>query len=683
MAANRTRTRFSREISVKSIWKTILRCVAPAIVLVAVLSGCDILGAVFGDDSEYAAIEGVRAEYQQDGSILITWQAHEDIDRVDIWMAQGQASDFQSLASAWNSNSYVHSELQANTTYFYQVRAIRGDVYGDFSETVSATTPFGGGGGGTDSSGGDQELYQLNNWQFFNSDEGAVLWYFFQASPGATYEIQFKDATDGEMDDTADIRVSVYHEDRSTTYAGLVGLDSGYTVEHTLVVPAGQARVYLKVEVLQTGSFGIRPNTITTSNESRLASIEVEDGIYSLSPAFDSDVFSYSLVVSSSFSTLDFGQVWGVDFNAEIVVTVDGTQVPFSAGQFSATGMTPGVQSVIVITSTASDGSSTNSYTITVDLVSGNGNMASLAISEGALSPAFDIDEHFYSVLVDATVSQIAVTPIAEDTDASILVNGVPVASGSLSASETLGFGLNEDILYVEIEAPDGSNSSSYYIDVTRSLTGDFDLVVGNAIDVIYDEGQKEYTVELETSASSALLEITPVDNTAAILVDGVSGSPRSIAISNGAYTETVVPVVITPNGGAGTPESFTVRLVTSWTADSPGDQPTLWYGFTAVSGTDYRVQWDDLINGSGTFPADVVVSGYHQDQTTLYSGFDTINSGYSAPVTFSATSSETVYLRVRSLDGGNVGNFGIRVFDVTNSTWVTFMSVGNTVIVR
>jgi len=93
----------------------------------------------------------------------------------------------------------------------------------------------------------------------------------------------------------------------------------------------------------------------------------------------------------------------------------------------------------------------------------------------------------------------------------------------------------------------------------------------------------------------------------------------------------------------------------------------TKWYYFPGTLGKSYNIYWDDASEGSGNYTADVVVSGYREDQTTPY--FTDIDNGYSSPQTINVLATEDTYLKVTNQ--GSTGDFAIRIYcsGVDNST--------------
>ena len=116
------------------------------------------------------------------------------------------------------------------------------------------------------------------------------------------------------------------------------------------------------------------------------------------------------------------------DTNATI--RVNGTIV--ASGSASANiPLTVGSNTINVVV-TAQDGTTTNTYTITVTRASSsNADLSNLTVSQGTLTPAFATATTSYTDSVINSVTGMTVTPTASDTTATIRVNGTIVASGA------------------------------------------------------------------------------------------------------------------------------------------------------------------------------------------------------------------------------------------------------------
>ncbi|WP_437317615.1 cadherin-like beta sandwich domain-containing protein [Sorangium sp. So ce385] len=143
---------------------------------------------------------------------------------------------------------------------------------------------------------------------------------------------------------------------------------------------------------------------------------------------------------------------------------------------------------------------------------SADASLSGLAVSSGALSPAFDPGSKLYVVSVEDQIASIEVTPTASAEGATIAVNGTAVASGSASPPIPLIEG-GSTAITIEVTAPSG-DVTSYGVVVLRGGVASAYLKASNT-----DAGdQFGFAVALDgnTLAVSALGE-----DSAATGVDG------------------------------------------------------------------------------------------------------------------------------------------------------------------
>jgi hypothetical protein len=95
-----------------------------------------------------------------------------------------------------------------------------------------------------------------------------------------------------------------------------------------------------------------------------------------------------------------------------------------------------------------------------------NAALASLALSQGALSPAFAGGLTAYTATVPHGVAQLSLTPVAAQAGASITVNGVVVTSGMATAPLPLAVGAN--VIQVDVVAENGVARRTYTVTVER-----------------------------------------------------------------------------------------------------------------------------------------------------------------------------------------------------------------------
>ncbi len=111
----------------------------------------------------------------------------------------------------------------------------------------------------------------------------------------------------------------------------------------------------------------------------------------------------------------------------------------------------------------------TGDFDLNARLMSSDATLSGLALSAGALSPAFAADETSYAASVGHAQNTITVTPTANHGQATITVKGVATTSGA--ASDALSLLVGENAIAVVVTAEDGTQRT-YTVTVTRAAYG-------------------------------------------------------------------------------------------------------------------------------------------------------------------------------------------------------------------
>jgi hypothetical protein len=191
-----------------------------------------------------------------------------------------------------------------------------------------------------------------------------------------------------------------------------------------------------------------------------------------------------------------------------------------------------------------------------------------------------------------------------------------------------------------------------------------FEAAAGTAYRVWWnDSGDGDGTKTLNT-------QVTAYDSNRNQLFSEYSGwdTPRSTPIISGS----TIYLKVTPWNSANT-GTFAIAYTAS-TGMRPGIPNTpltvntwangvistsgreVWYSFTNVTGTSYRVWWNDSSDGDGTKTLNTRVTAYDSNWNQLFSEY----SGWDTPRTIPVTSGSTIYLRVTPWNSGNTGTFAI-----------------------
>ena len=207
------------------------------------------------------------------------------------------------------------------------------------------------------------------------------------------------------------------------------------------------------------------------SSDARLLSLAPDHG--QLQPAFDPDVFAYTMTVPY--------EVEAVTFTAE--------PVPGAACRVNRKNLgSGGSDTLFRITVTAEDGETKSEYQVTVHRqekeeeekpeLNSDASLLSLTPASGTLTPAFDPDVYEYSLTVPFEVTTMTFT--AE----------VPEGATYRVNRKNLGAGGSDTLFRITVTAEDGETKNEYHVTVHRS--------------------EKEEEEKPELSADASLLSLTP-----------------------------------------------------------------------------------------------------------------------------------------------------------------------------
>ncbi|HZY37416.1 MAG TPA: FG-GAP-like repeat-containing protein [Mucilaginibacter sp.] len=191
-----------------------------------------------------------------------------------------------------------------------------------------------------------------------------------------------------------------------------------------------------------------------------LTNLTISNG--TLTPAFESGTLTYTDTVANTVTSVT---VTPTVTDTTATVKVNGVTV--ASG--TASGAIPLVigPNTIKVVVTAQDGTTTNTYTITViRAASSDASLIDLTVSEGTLTPVFNSGTTAYTDSVSNLITSITVTPTTSNNYATVTINGVVVASGTPSNAIPLAVG--ENTITVIVTAQDGLTTDTYTIHVYR-----------------------------------------------------------------------------------------------------------------------------------------------------------------------------------------------------------------------
>jgi gliding motility-associated-like protein len=304
--------------------------------------------------------------------------------------------------------------------------------------------------------------------------------------------------------------------------------------------------------------------TRTGSANANLAGLAISSG--TLNPAFASGTTSYTASVGGGIMSITVTPTAG---DAGATITVNGTAV--SSGSASpAISLNPG-NNVITTVVTAQDGTTTKTYTLTVNKApSPNANLSLLRLVGADLSPAFTTANTSYTATVADSITSAIVKPTTTVAGATVKVNGQPVASGASSASIPLSEGLNT--ITTVVTAQDGVTTKTYTIVVGRgsSNTNLSNLKIsGAALSPAFNFSTTSYTATVGNTVSSVTVTPHTGQATATVKVNGTavaSGTPSDpIALSVG---PNIINTVVTAQDSI-TTETYTVTVTRAPSANA------------------------------------------------------------------------------------------------------------------
>jgi hypothetical protein len=298
----------------------------------------------------------------------------------------------------------------------------------------------------------------------------------------------------------------------------------------------------------ETRTYTINVIREVASSNANLNSLVFSSG--AVSPAFDAGITAYTSTVPYAASSITLTPTTALGGG-----TISVNSAPVNSGVASSPIALSVGANIITVVSTAQDGSTTKTYTITITRtpVSTNKNLSALTLSSGTLSPVFASNTISYMASVLYAVSGLQVTPTLSDSLATMTVNGNANTSGAASGNLSLSVGSN--IITIIVTAEDTS-TKTYTLTVTRgasSTNNDLNglVVTPGVLSPAFSSGTLTYSVLVSNLAST--MAVTPTL--------GASTSALEISWNAGSYTATgsgVASSSLTPVSGT---NSLNVRV--------------------------------------------------------------------------------------------------------------------------
>ncbi|MDM5179578.1 cadherin-like beta sandwich domain-containing protein [Massilia sp. DJPM01] len=298
------------------------------------------------------------------------------------------------------------------------------------------------------------------------------------------------------------------------------------------------------ITIVVTAQDGVTTNTYTVnltravSPVAELSGLAVSNAV--LTPAFSPATLAYGASVGNAVTAVTV-----TPSAAAGSITVNGLAT--ASGNASAPIVLAVGANAVSVVVTAPDGLSSKTYSITVNRAgAGNADLAALAAPGLTFTPAFAPGITSYSLAVPNASASIALIPTAADSNASIGVNGVAVASGASSAPIALAVGANA--VQVSVTAQNGT-VKTYTVSVTRAASADATLsklvLSAGELSPAFSAATRAYTVAVPNASASLTITPTVLDASASVSINGVAVASASasapLALAVGSNTITIV----------------------------------------------------------------------------------------------------------------------------------------------
>ncbi|WP_295801647.1 cadherin-like beta sandwich domain-containing protein [Mucilaginibacter sp.] len=398
-----------------------------------------------------------------------------------------------------------------------------------------------------------------------------------------------------------------------------------------------------------------------------LTSLTVSTG--TLSPAFSPGVNNYTVTVNGAIQNIT---VTPSVSDPAATITVNGASTP-SGSASAPISLTVGVNNIAVVV-TASDGITTDSYSVAVTRFSTDATLAGLSLSSGVLNPVFSSANTAYTASVSNATSSVTITPVTNDAGATVKVNGVTVASGSPSAALPLIVGAN--VISTVVTAQDGVNTKTYTVTVVRlsnnALLTSIKINPSTALTLVSGADYKDYTTTVPNSETSVKITPTAQDATASIKVNGVAtaGGAASAAIPL-SVGDNVINTVVTAQDGT-TTKTYSIKFTRL-----PSTNANL-AGFTISSGTLTPVFAAGTTGYTATVnTATITVTPTTGDATaTVKVNGTTLASGTASGAIALNAGANVINIVVTAQDGVTTQTYRLTVTNGSNNALLTTLKV-------
>lgn len=402
-------------------------------------------------------------------------------------------------------------------------------------------------------------------------------------------------ATEAQATSSVKVVAEVENDKAAVSINGQALTSSG--TEYELTVPLNPGPNMEPIVVTSADKSVTKTYTLTitrespTSSDANLSSMITNAG--DLTPVFAPGTLAYTQPYSGPNIL-----VKPVVEESHATVAVNGTAA--TSGQWSQAITLVSGTNTINVQVTAQDGHTTKTYTISITMPnvpkSTDANLSSLLVTPCGYSETFAPDRTAYTQSVADSVISVAAAPTAEESHASITVNGTAVNSGQ-SANVVLNTGVNK--ISIKVTAQDGTTTKTYVVTITRAalqqqaVSTDANLsglsLSSGGFTPAFSPGTTGYSQSLDSSISTVKVTPTAEDSQALITINGIAAASghASSAIALKSGLNTLAIKVIAPDGV--TTKTYTVSINVSAPEPQAGTATSSVLVFT-IGSTSYTV---------------------------------------------------------------------------------------------
>ena len=274
---------------------------------------------------------------------------------------------------------------------------------------------------------------------------------------------------------------------------------------------------------------------IRLSDDATLSNLTISTG--TLTPTFHADRTEYTLIADAETASISIA---GTANHAKAKVEGNVTDKVIVVGS-----------TVVNITVTAEDETTTKIYTVTVVRPSDDATLGSLTVSAGSLNPMFNPETTDYTVKVVNNITNISIIGNSNHPEARV--------EGNVSAKP---LAVGNTVVNITVTAQDGKTKKVYKITVNRTPSDDADLndLTVSAGTLLFDAATTDYTVKVANNVAN--ISVTGTANHPGAKVEGnVSAKPLAVG-------DNVVTIVVTAENEIAT-KTYTVTVVRAASDDA------------------------------------------------------------------------------------------------------------------